>query len=175
MANRRSNFRRSAGPRRNTEWLAFEVSGSLTSVGPSTKSLIAVMDATEKGKLPFTITRTLGTLFVQSDQQAANEFAAGAFGAYVAEDRAVAVGITAIADPVTEANSDIWFVYKAWQESFKVVGTTGVSDNIYRQDFDSKAQRKVEEGQDIVFVIANAASSPSIQFNVQFRMLIKLH
>ncbi len=103
----------------------------------------------------------------------ANEEASGAFGATVVSQRAVTTGITALPDPVTEDEADFWFLYKPWAFVFKT--TSSGFYTATAMGFDSRAQRKVEEGDDIAFVIANASSSAGCQFQVMLRMLIKLH
>ena len=174
MARRfQSRVRRMPGPRRNTEWLALEYSGTENALPGASRVQIASLDATEKGKLPFTVTRTIGNLWVRSDQVAASEQVFGALGACIVNDAANTIGITALPDPVTDFASDVWFLYVPFAASFQF---TGLTEQIYYRQFDSKAQRKVQEGEDIVFTIANAAGGGiGLEWNVQFRMLIKLH
>jgi len=40
---------------------------------------------------------------------------------------------------------------------------------------DSKAMRKVQEGQDIAIVLENGSALDGMLFLLQFRMLVKLH
>ena len=174
MANRRRNFTRGSGPRRQTEWLSLEFGSAVTALGAASKILVASMDVTEKAKLPFTITRTVGQMMVRTDQAAAIEEPFGAFGGAIVSDRAVAVGITAVPTPVTEHNADYWFFYKPFHTSL-LFGATGMSGGIYNVDFDSRAQRKIEEGEDIIFIMANASASAGMVFHVSLRILIKLH
>ena len=133
------------------------------------------MDATELAKLPFTITRTIGLLSIISDQATASESPHGAFGALVVSEKAATLGVTALPDPVTEANSDEWFLYGLW-DAMTVVAAAPAQASSRQYAFDSRAQRKVEEGEQIVFMIANAGSTPfNAKYHWQYRMLIKLH
>jgi len=132
------------------------------------------MDATELGKLPFTVTRTIGMLTVKSDQVAGLELAFGALGACVVSERANTTGITALPDPVTEVNADFWFLYQPWA----LVATSNALtrlDGTMQYSFDSRAQRKVEEGEQLIGIIANASSVHGANFYLSLRMLIKLH
>jgi len=175
MANQRfRSFNRGrSGPRRQTEWLSLTASG-LTTLAVASKARFAQLVTLEIAKLPFTITRTIGLLYVESDQAAATESASGAMGMTVVSERANTVGITALPDPVTESEADFWFVYEPWQIAFRFSGN-GSSDYVYTKVFDSRAQRKVEEGDQIVGVIANVSAGSAVNFGIQFRMLIKLH
>ena len=164
---------RAPGPRRQTEWLSRQFVTDIAPLSVSTKLLVGSLDATEKGKLPFTIIRTLGMLMVCSDQQIATEDPFGALGATVVTDRAVTVGITALPDPITEHNADYWFLYHPWSAS-QFVGVS-IAGGIQVTYFDSKAQRKVEEGEDVVFILTNGSQFDGAEFILTFRMLIKLH
>ena len=178
MARRRSNFsyRGSAAPRRQTEWLSLPAPTGVNTLAAGNKIIAAQMDAVEKAKLPFTITRTIGLLTCLSDQVVAREVPMGTLGATVVTDRAVTVGITAMPDPVTESNADYWFLFQPWSVIMQIGGAGEVGASHSAQlFFDSKAQRKVEEGEDIVFILANADTASGIFFQLQFRMLIKLH
>ena len=172
MARQRSNFRRS-GPRRQTEWLAKTFDVEATVLPSASKIIASSMDADELAKLPFTITRTIGSITVASDQTVALEDLNGALGATIVSERALTVGITALPDPVTEVAADFWFLY----QDFSIIGAAenaiSLNDRSYR--FDSRAQRKVEEGEQIVFIMANASVPAGLKFLLNFRMLIKLH
>ena len=125
----------------------------------------------ELAKRPFTVTRTVGSLYVQSDQVAASENPFGSIGMMVVSDQAITTGITAVPDPVSQAASDGWFLYR----SFGVQGGPIGGQEVFEFKFDSRAQRKVEEGFDIAVVVGNsAAAALGIRFSINFRMLVKL-
>ena len=175
MANRRFNrgggLRR--GPRRQTEWLALAAPTASTALAASSKIQFATQSAAEITKLPFTIVRTIG--FVNIEQQSlVDSTQSGAFGITIVSDRAQAVGITALPDPVTEFDADYWFLYIPWSTTL-VEDATGLSSTPFHTVFDSKAQRKVEEGDRIAGIMANASAAQAIEFQISFRMLIKLH
>ena len=175
MANRRYSFRgQRPGPRRQTEWLSLGFQTSPTQLGLSAKIQFLSMETAEIAKLPFTITRTIGQLTVWSDQTIATETPMGAAGLCLVNERAVAVGITAFPDPVTENDADFWFLYQPFAAPF-ILDAAGDTFHFSVSNFDSKAQRKVEEGTQIVGIIANSSASSGMFFIINLRMLIKLH
>ncbi len=91
--------------------------------------------------------------------------------------RALTVGITALPDPVTESSADFWFLYVPWATGVRIesVAEQSHSATTWSKVFDSKAQRKVEEGEQLAGIMANASSAQGVEFQIQLRMLIKLH
>ena len=177
MANRRFNrgFNRTRGPRRQTEWLSLSAPTAFTGLGASSKIQYSTgLTAAEITKLPFTIVRTIGFAWIQV-QVETDAVASGAFGAAVVSQRATTVGITALPDPVTESEADFWFLFEPWTAGLRAIAAAGGNDMPYMMRFESKAQRKIEEGEDIAFIMANASSSAAISFQIQLRVLIKLH
>ncbi len=125
---------------------------------------------------PFTIVRTRGIIGIFSDQFVATEDQEIAYGHAVVSDQANAIGITAVPTPVTDLTSDLWYVYETVLARF--VFGTGVGFNPGASTlryFDSKAMRKVEEGQDRVTVLESASTSEGCIITTSFRMLVKLH
>ena len=97
-----------------------------------------------------------------------------AFGMAVVSDQSVGVGITALPQPVDDAASDLWLLHK-WimgDESRLVDKVrSGAMGSI-----DSKAMRKVNDGQDLVFVVQSAQNIGSgAILSTAGRFLIKLH
>ena len=76
--------------------------------------------------------------------------------------------------PIANEDSDLWFV---WQPFFATAGTSSASqsDGWRLFPFDSKAQRKVEEGDDIAVMLENAHATAGLEYILKFRMLVKLH
>ncbi len=125
-----------------------------TTVGTSTKILLGSFTLSNPG-IGETVRRTLGQIFVRSDQVAAGEDVIGAFGLIVVSDIAAAAGIASVPDPVTEQNDDGWFV---WQGLSATQGGSAQRTGQLIQ-FDSRAMRRVEEGFSIALVVANASAS----------------
>ncbi len=158
------------GPRRATEWFRSPNISTATQLAAATFIFDLSFEASELAKRPFTITRTVGSIWVVSDQSAAFEFPFGALGMQLVSDKAVATGATALPDPITQEASDAWFVYQA----FVAQGGTIQGRPAYRYDFDSRAQRKVEDGFDIAVMLANADAADGLQYLLKFRLLIKV-
>ena len=112
------------------------------------------------------------------DQTGATESYGASFGEAVVSDQAVAIGITAVPTPTTDSSSDLWYLYEFLIGRFAFGTGVAFSDVGDERILDSKAMRKVEDGQDLVSVVegpgAGLASTGSIisGFN---RTLIKLH
>ena len=161
--------------RRESLW--FFVSDAVnTLVGVNSAAVVGSMSAAALALRPFTIVRTHLNWHLRSDQVIALERYQTAFAGAVVSDQAVAVGVTAVPTPFTELGSDLWFFHQIQAGNFTFVSSTGfdpvggVVSNI-----DSKAMRKVEDGQDIVFVLENSGQSSGTVNLTAGRMLIKLH
>ena len=119
-----------------------------------------------------TVLRTVGQISINSDNFAATEEQRGAFGLIVVSDAAVAVGITAIPGPITDVDDDGWFVYIPF--SYLNIQATSVGRNpdaAHRIEFDSKAKRVFQEGQQIAIVVENAHAAHGFDIAPMFRML----
>ena len=176
MANRivrsRSPFAGSRrGERRKTVWFT----------GPATTTVIAAagtavmthsLGAAALAYRPFTIVRTRGYWFVESDQSAASEVFNGNMGMAVVSDQASAVGVAAVPTPATDRDSDMFFVKEDWIGRFQLVGTAIAADTSGRV-YDSKAMRKVEDGQDVVVTIEAGLINSGCIIHHVFRQLIK--
>ena len=172
VARRSFGLQRGRSVGRLTEWFGTIFGTDATTLPASTGLLALVMTAAELAKRPFTITRTVGLLSVQSDQNAAPEFPFGALGGLVVSEKAIATGFTAVPDPVTESDSDLWFLY----QSFSAEGSasTNVGRPLMQFPLDSRAQRKVQDGEEFAFVIANASAADGLNFFLNLRILVKL-
>ena len=165
----RRSFQRSPG--RLTEWFGDPFVTGEVALAASTFVVISSLTAAGLAKRPFTITRTVGTLWVRSDQIAAIESFSGAVGGMVISLKASTTGATAIPDPVTEVSSDEWFMYQGFSAGSRA---TSAYDDTVEYKFDSRAQRKVQDGEDFVFVLANASAAGGLLFNFTVRTLVKL-
>ena len=161
---------------RETRWLDIDPTAATIAAGGAviTHSLTAV----ELALRPFTIVRTRGLLWTRSDQAAATELYVMSMGICVVSDQAAGIGVTAVPTPEDDRSSDLWFVYESLMNEFVFVSATGFQAGGVGTStkFDSKAMRKVEDGQDVVVVVESDVLSASGQIIiVSGRMLIKLH
>jgi len=177
MANRiarRSGFLQRGGRSvRESLWL-FGAPVNVALGAPGTASLMASLNAAALALRPFTVVRVRGEVLVKSDQSAATETFVGSFGMAVVSDQAIAIGVTAVPTPGTDRGSDLFFVYETQIGTFHLIGTSAISSFVSRS-FDSKAMRKVNEGQDIAVVAEADTFGSGVTVTMAFRMLIKLH
>ncbi len=162
------------GERRQTRWLSGPTTGQALAAA-NTGALILTLTTEELALRPFTIVRTRGLFSATSDQLSADEDFSVSLGMAVVSDEAVVVGITAIPTPEEQRDSDLWFVFESLQGHLQVASAIGFQSMAPEVRFDSKAMRKVEDGQDVVVVLQNSAISDGSISTVSFRMLIKLH
>ena len=175
MARRSHGFRqRMVSSGRKTFWLAgTHVRQSLSSADVAV--LITGLNAAALALRPFTIVRTRGILYIRSDQTAASENQVLSYGEIVVTDQAVAIGVTAVPTPATDSGSS-FHVYENMIGRFEFVSGVGFEGNEGQTLlFDSKAMRKVEEGQDLIAVAEADGISDGITLTSFSRTLIKLH
>ena len=174
MARQRSFVRGAAriSAARKTSWLDIPL-GSTTLAGGGV-NLVVSLTAAELAKRPFTIERTHIWGQVTSDQLAADEFVFGAVGMCVVSDQALAIGVTAVPTPVTDLASDLWFLHQIYGVEFALSSAIGFDGNAgSRFEIDSRAKRKVNDGQDVILVLENAGISFGSLVRLGGRLLIK--
>ncbi len=172
LRNHRSTFVR--GARRQTLWLAGVWTDS--NIGTPGSVLLTSLNAAALALRPFTIVRTRGYMFLSSDQEVADENYAINYGEIVVTDEAVAAGIGSVPTPDDESASD-WHVFEllAGRLSFGAAAETyeaGIS-----KEFDSKAMRKVDLGENLITVaeVPVTGVSEGVFLRTFSRTLVKLH
>ncbi len=172
MARNRSRFIRPAP--RTSLWIGASVVD--TAVAANTEVLLTSLSAAALLLRPFTIIRTRIRIWWSSDQAAASEEPAATYGRIVVKDEAVAIGITAVPQPVSTPEAQ-WFVYEGMKDSFvfgTAVGFAGAGSAVNHYDVDSRAMRKVGINEDLISVVQNA-TAVGASIRVTGRTLIKLH
>jgi len=176
MAHRRQ-FARGAQAirqRRETSWL--EVEPVSSTIGGTTAVITHVMSAAELAKRPFTIIRTHLVIRVISDQFAASEAQIVGVGACVVSDQAVAIGVTAVPTPMVDIESELWFLHQMVFNEFTFGSGVGFDSNAGTMvNIDSKAMRKVNDGEQAIFVVETDNLSAGAIIVVGGRVLIKEH
>ena len=122
-----------------------------------------------------TIIRTRGILWIRSDQTAAEEEPFGALGFSVVSEQARVAGVAAVPSPITDEQSDLFFVHQFWQSGVSIGSEVAFTNLWTAYPFDSKAMRKVADGDAIVVVMENAHAVDAANYILKFRMLFKLH
>jgi len=176
MAVRRGRtFARGRAPRREFTW--FDLPPGQIALTAAGGTILYTMTAAELARRPITVVRTHLQIFLESDQLVADEFQLIAVGAAVVSDQAVAAGVGSIPTPVTDDDSDLWFLHQYFMNTFTFITGAGFqSPGGSQMEIDSKAMRKIDDGQQMVFVaeLASAVSSGSI-LTTAGRVLIKNH
>ena len=163
------------GQRRETLWVG-GIDTQATIAAGANPLLIGSFNAAALALRPFTIVRTRGLISLASDQVAASEIQHAAFGIAIVSDQASAIGVTAIPTPRTDSASDLWFVYEWLFNEFVLGDSTGFQEGgVKTKEIDSKAMRKVEDGEDLVAVVEGGLVGLGFDFGSFFRVLIKLH
>jgi len=171
---RRSSYRAPLrqGQRRQTQWIGSVDETAFISVGAGNIDFQGLLGAGALALRPFTVVRVRGMLSLISDQVAAAEEPFGAWGLCVVTEQASAAGTASLPSPISEDFSDVWFAY---QFGAAPINSAGVMASVATSYFDSRAMRKVEEGQDIVSLFENAHATHGLKYVVKYRMLVKLH
>ncbi len=164
----------SRAARRSTTWIASVNETGFTAVAAAGNDFQAKLGAAALAFRPFTVVRVVGQLFVQSDQIIdSQETPFGAAGLAVVSTKASAAGGTSIPLPITDEGSELWFAYQFWAAGASI-GANG-NNPIYVFPFESRAMRKVTEGEDVVSVFENGSAADGCGYLLKYRMLIKLH
>ena len=172
---RGSQFRRSSGPKRKTNWL----SGPLGSVGATAASSSLFATAIQLTVPGRTLIRTRGELNVALSviTSALDGFGAVAFGLAIVELNAFNVGITAMPKPFSDSDWDGWFWH--WQGSLfgpsATVTNAGGPANV-RIPIDSKAMRKWKQFDVMVAImeVATEVGAAVLTAKLNTRILVKL-
>jgi len=176
IARRSGRVFRGGKSRRETFWI--QLAESTTTLAVGTPVVFSGFDADVLALRPFTIVRNRGVLHLASDQISASEVSCAVMAFAVVSDQALAVGVTAVPTPLTEGDSDLWLLYEALISRMDFGDVTGFDASAGQfTQFDSRAMRKVEQGQDIAVVMeaTNASGFSGCRMTKQGRMLIKLH
>ena len=174
MARKSGFVRRNNVMRRETLWVGIAAVDTALAAA-STAVLFAGFSAAALALRPFTVIRTHIALFFWSDQVGASETYQMAYGHAVVSDQVLAIGVTAVPIPMTDLSSDLWFVHQIVAGRFVFITGAGVLQVGEQHFIDSKAMRKVEEGQDVASVIETSSVSSGANVLKSGRMLIKLH
>ena len=171
-AHGRGSFARA--PRRQTDWFGVTDAGYLA-VAAGAKALIAsaAIDSSPGVLMGSTLVRSRGLVSVKLQTYAADLNVIGAFGMAIVSAEAAAAGIASIPGPWSNSEWDGWFVWGTWAFAYEF--TTDIDRLLpasVQIPVDSKAMRKLESGNTIVFV----AESQSAAFEIvmPIRVLVKL-
>ena len=159
--------------KRSTVWLGIDPTDTVMTITGGT--IITSFNAAALALRPFTIVRTHLELLIFSDQAAAAEAQIGAYGGVVVSEQASAIGVSAVPTPVTDSDSDLFFAHQWMLNMFFFLDATGAHSAGRRYTIDSKAMRKVNDDQDVLFVAERSSAGAGIEVMSAGRILVKLH
>jgi len=164
---------RSGGSKRATSW--FDI--SITSTGVDNSSvLVNSLTALELARRPFTVVRTYLEILQLSDQAVATEQMHAAIGMCVVSDQAAAIGVSAVPTPITDDDSDLWYIHKFMLSGFAFSSAVGFDERLGRQyTIESKAMRKVNDAEDLIVVVEGSSLGEGQTLVTAGRVLIKEH
>jgi len=160
------------GQRRRTEWISATVNYTDFTASAS-QPLIEFANVVLRDFVPCTIVRTVGLLSVAADVNfITNQALSGAVGACLVRDDARATGV--FPDPFVEAGQDVWFYHQFFA---MLIDDRADSDIRVSQRYmiDSRAQRKVVDGDSIAFIGEGGGETDGFDLALFVRLLLKLH
>ncbi len=138
--------------------------------------MVVSLTALELAKRPFTIIRTHLRIHIASDQLIADELQVAALGMCVVSDQALAIGVTAVPTPITDNNSDLWFLHQFLVGDFTLATAIGFdASGGHDSMVDSKAMRRVNDDEDVLLAVEVSAASNGAFISTMGRLLIKEH
>ncbi len=170
----RSFVGRRGGIRRSTEWGVFAQTSIATIASGGNLLIASFSAATLAAVTPGTITRVRGSILWHSDQAAADEIQFGAIGMSVVSEAASVAGITSVPFPDAATGGwgdDKFFMTQAMQNT-GMAGIAAGKQQIIATPFDSRAQRKLDDG-DAIVVTASSWGGGGVSVAVSFRILFK--
>ncbi len=174
----KSSFRPGRGSGRLTEWAAVTSGAAFTVPGVSVILFASFSQATLAALGNLTLVRIRGLIHWGTDLGASIgiEKPFGAFGIAVVKEAARAVGVSALPLPFTDASDDMWLAHQFLGATGGLVGGGEGGGGWVDQyiDMDSKAMRKIEDGDAIVMIFENgsiAAVGARVNFNGRFLFL----
>ncbi len=171
-ARRPAGYTAGGKSRRSTEWISATVDWTDFTAAQA-RTTLSFSQAELRDFVPCTIVRTVGLLAVSADFDfITNQSFLGASGACLVRDDARIAG--ALPEAFGEAGNDIWW----WHQFFamQVESSSGVDLKLSETYMvDSKAQRKVVDGDAIVFMSQGGGGSDGFDLSLMVRILLKLH
>ncbi len=162
------------GRKRQTEWSICSVPTGYSTIAANSKVILVLFPASFLDiDSPATIVRSRGVLSVAAVDAAADNEEIGAFGCGFVNAVAGALGVTALPGPATNCDWGGWFVWQPFISQTEVVTQAGFDGQFGKQYvIDSKAQRKFEDNENLVWIIEN---NTAVAFSaaVAIRMLVK--
>ncbi len=169
---------RRAGTRRKTLWGGTTGATAVTTLAGGTALLFSSFTAAQLAVIgvPLTIIRNRGLFSVKPNQFVASEEPFGAFGMAIVSEQAAAAGIASVPTPFADSAWDGWMVWQPFATAITFGTGVGFDEAAFTHfPYDSKAMRKVEDNERLIFVVENASAAGELKFLWISRTLFKLH
>lgn len=142
----------------NLDWIAGTTTGSSIAAGAG--SLSAGSLAINSGSDDVTLKRVRGSIWLYPNTPFdTSQIFAGAVGIIKCTDRAATVGVTALERPWTDGDADwIWHAYFQFGY-FQAAVDTAINNPGIRLEIDSKAQRRMDNTEQIAIVLENQGTT----------------
>ena len=159
------------GQRRKTSWVG-QADQAFVSVGANASAIIASFPNSGNFEVPVTLVRSRGSLSVVPQSFAADVNVIGAFGAGIVTDEAFAAGAGSIPGPWSNSDWEGWFIWETVNYFYDV--TTNDSRMLFPSGtvIDSKAMRKFDTGETMVFMFES--QGPALSVSAPVRLLFML-
>jgi len=142
-----------------------------TNAGGGASSLMSTL-VLSNPNIDETLIRVVGMISVKTDQSIATENQEGAFGMILANDPAIAAGISSLPVPITDVSDDGWLLWVPFANHFEFKTAVGIdSQGSVTRYFDFKSKRVVQEGQAIVMVEQSTSPSNGYALSAFIRVL----
>jgi len=160
---------------RLTEWAAIVATTEVTVAADSFALLTAFTGADLSPLVPATLVRIRGEIMMRSDQSAADEQQIGSLGIGVVQDVARIAGAASLPDPLLDAGDEVWLYWQSLLSAGETGAGTVIGSTPKTYTIDSKAMRKVVDGESLVVMVANHAAGHGFKIAFQARFLFLLH
>jgi len=179
MARRFQSNRFRTSQRRKTDWIGGVVGTSTrTTVGASVVAILSSFDTRISTNqiigATTTIVRIRGLLDVGPIGLTADMDAQGAFGFCIVNGEAFDAGVASVPTPWTESFDDRWLYHTYWSVHYELPASGSFVGQSFVQEIDSKAMRKMNNGDVLIGVIENANAGDNVSVFMNVRTLLKL-
>ncbi len=163
---------RVGGKRRQTTWIG-PADQNTVNVSSGGSAIIASFDPAANFLEAPTIVRSRGQALVKLQAYSADLDFGGALGICVVTDEAFAAGAASIPRPFDDSDWGGWLVWRLFANRFELLDATGsLFPAGLALEIDSKAMRKVGQGETIVMMCESQTGAMSVAMHV--RMLLML-
>ena len=166
MARGRLAFK-ARGPKRKTTWAGFTQQGYV-GVATTAKVLVASLDLAAFGLLAPTLVRSRGQVSLTGDATGtADSRVVGAFGMGIVSTDARAAGIASIPGPFSDSDWGGWAVLRPFSFVWEFGSNVGFARASVEIEVDSKAMRKIEANEELVFVAESQSGAFDISMPIR--------